>query len=59
MNPNQLQDEDLKHRKLFHKPIGQGGRVLPHASYVKEFIDEDERFKTEPVRLASNPNKGE
>lgn len=49
-----LKEEDLKNRKFFHKPVGQDGRVLPHASFVKEFIDEGElnRPKDAPVRLA-------
>lgn len=54
-----LKDEDLKNRKFFHKPVGQDGRVLPHASYVKEFIDDEDKVETQPVRLASNLFKGD
>lgn len=55
MMTEKLKTEDLKNRKFFHKPIGSDGRVLPHASYVKEFIDDDEQFKAMPVRLAHKP----
>lgn len=56
-----LKEEDLKNRKFFHKPLGADGRVLPHASFVKEFVDfADFTFaKKMPVRLASNLIKGE
>ncbi len=47
-----LKDEDLANRKFFHKPVGQDGRVLPHSSFVKEFIDESYRVEGLPVRLA-------
>lgn len=56
-----LKDEELKDRKFFHKPQGMDGRVLPHKSYVKEFVDfADFTFaKKVPVRLAHNLTKGE
>ena len=49
-----LTDEDLANRKFFHKPVRAGGEVLPHKSYVKEFVDTDDMMKhrKEPVRLA-------
>ena len=49
-----IKDEELKDRKFFHKPVRADGEVLPHASYVKEFVDfADFTFaKKMPVRLA-------
>ena len=50
-----LKPDDLANRKFFHKPINhETGDFVPHASYVKEFIDEGElnRPKDAPVRLA-------
>ena len=50
-----LKEEELKNRKFFHKPRNSlDGRVLPHASFVKEFVDEGEinRTKDAPVKLA-------
>lgn len=51
-----LTPDELKDRKFFHKPIGADGRVLPHASYVKDVVDfADFTFaKKVPVRFASN-----
>jgi hypothetical protein len=57
-----LKPDELKHRKFFHKPRNSlDGRVLPHTSFVKEFVDGGEliRSKYVPVRLASNLTKGE
>lgn len=56
-----LKDEELKDRKFFHKPVRADGELLPHKSYVKEFVDfSDFTFaKKVPVRLASNLTKGE
>jgi len=50
-----LKPDELKHRKFFHKPRNSlDGRVLPHASFVKEFVDEGEINipKDMPVKLA-------
>lgn len=49
-----LTPEELKDRKFFHKPMGSNGVVLPHASYVKEFVDSNDMIKhiKQPVRLA-------
>jgi len=49
-----LTEEDLNSRKFFHKPVRADGEVLPHASYVKEFIDE-RPLNQLPVRLAHKP----
>ena len=49
-----LKDEDLANRKFFHKPTRADGEVLPHKSYVKEFVDTADmsRHRKEPVRFA-------
>ena len=50
-----LKDEDLANRKFFHKPVNhETGDVRPHASFVKEFIDDidEASSKALPVRLA-------
>lgn len=58
---NLLKDEELKNRKFFHKPTRADGTVLPHASFVREFVDTADlmKGKREPVRLAGNLTKGE